>query len=80
MPIHSTGTCMCYMGGCVVCRDVKMKLFEEEIKIKNKELKAKEKMKKCCKCGNESNNTILYTEKEIICMNCYCELIAKDRR
>ena len=33
------------------------------------------------KCGNESNNTIAYTEKDIICMDCYCELIAKkDRR
>ena len=70
---------MCCMGDCVVCCDIKMKLFEEEVKIKKKKL-AKENLKQCCKCGNESNNTILYTEKEIICMDCYCELIAKDRR
>ena len=60
-----------------------MKLFEEE-KVKEdglfKKKYKKVELKKCFKCGNESNNTIPYTEKEIICMNCYCELIAKDRR
>ena len=58
-----------------------MQLFEEEkVKIKKKEPKIKEKLKQCCKCGNESNNTILYRENEYICMDCYCELIAKDRK
>lgn len=56
-----------------------MQLFKEEVKIKKKKLKT-ENLKQCCKCNKESNNTILYTEKEIICMNCYCELIAKDRK
>ena len=60
-----------------------MQLFEEEKAKEEVLLKKKYKkieLKQCCKCGNESNNTILYTEKEIICMDCYCELIAKDRR
>lgn len=36
--------------------------------------------KQCCKCGNKNSNTILYRENEYICMDCYCELIAKDRK
>ena len=40
----------------------------------------KVELKQCCKCKKEHSNTIAYTEKEIICMDCYCELIAKDRR
>ena len=57
-----------------------MQLFDSTVKIEKKELGAKKNLKKCFKCGNESGNTITYTEKDIICMNCYCELIAKDRR
>ena len=57
-----------------------MKLFDtKKIYVNKAELKIT-KNKVCCKCGEDSNNTITYTEKDIICMNCYCELIAKDRR
>ena len=57
-----------------------MQLFEtkEEISVKKKYKKIE--LKQCCKCGNESNNIILYRENEYICMDCYCELIAKDRK
>ena len=57
-----------------------MQLFEtkEEVALKKKYKKIE--LKQCCKCGNESNNTILYRENEYICMDCYCELIAKDRK
>ena len=61
----------------------KMQLFEEEKAKEDVQLKKKYKkveLNQCCKCGNESNNTTAYTEKEIICMDCYCELIAKDRK
>lgn len=57
-----------------------MQLFEtkEERLLKKKYKKIE--FKQCCKCGNESNNTIAYAEKDVICMDCYCELIAKDRK
>ena len=72
---------MCYMGSSLVfVDDVIMQLFGEKKEFVFKKKYKKVELKQCCKCGNESNNTILYTEKEIICMNCYCELIAKDRR
>ena len=41
---------------------------------------AKDMLKKCCKCGAESTNTIIYSANEIMCMDCYCELIAKRER
>lgn len=57
-----------------------MQLFETKEEVSFKKKYKKIELNKCCKCGNESNNTIAYTEKDIICMDCYCELIAKDRR
>lgn len=35
---------------------------------------------KCNRCGKYSNNIIKYNSEEKICINCYCELIAKDRK
>ena len=57
-----------------------MQLFETKEEVLLKKNYKKIELKHCCKCGNESNNTILYRENEYICMDCYCELIAKDRK
>ena len=41
---------------------------------------AKEMLKKCCKCGVEATNAVIYSTNEVMCMDCYCELIAKRER
>ena len=58
-----------------------MKLFNSKVSPITKQEKVKIiKNKTCCKCGCSTHSTIKYTETDIMCVDCFNELMAKDRR
>ena len=59
-----------------------MQLFESNYKAVDvaKRVKLNKDTKTCIKCNREAINYVQYNSDGYMCMDCYCELIAKDRR
>ena len=58
------------------------RLFESHYKAVGtaEQIKPNKNTKTCIKCNSEALNYVLYSSDSYMCMDCYCELIAKDRR